>query len=210
MGSKLSYLLSRIFLFFRNCGAFEKIRVWRIGLSTLAIKASFQHFGRGSTVQPHCSIYGAGAISVGKGVHIRSGCWIQTYDKGEIRIGDKTLIGFRCKITARNKISIGKNVLFADNVYITDFDHVYKDTALPVRDQKWTDGEVVIIEDDVWLGQNAVIRPGVTIGRHSVVGSSAVVTKSIPPFSVVAGVPSRIIRKYDEANKIWIRILSDN
>jgi len=190
----------------RKTGFFYRYRQLKIILATLAVKKSFAYFGRNSTVHPACRIEGADRIWVGDNVHIRSGCWIQTYDEGEITIGDGTLIGYHCKLTARSSITIGKDVLFADNIYITDFDHEYKDMSSPIRFQPLTHGKPVVIEDQAWIGQNVVIRPGVVVGRHSVIGSSAVVTRSVPSCSVVAGIPARVVQKYSDKENAWVKV----
>ncbi|MDO5048557.1 MAG: sugar O-acetyltransferase [Actinomycetaceae bacterium] len=98
------------------------------------------------------------------------------------------------------EIRIGKNVMFAPNVTLTATGH-------PVHPDSRRDGTQfsapIIIEDDVWIGAHAVVLPGVTIGRGSVVAAGAVVTKNVPPMSVVGGVPAKLIRKITDDDRNW-------
>jgi len=95
-------------------------------------------------------------------------------------------------------VEIGNNVLIASKVYIAD--HSHGDTSLahlslpPVCRPLFSKGKV-IIEDDVWIGEGAAILPGVVIGRGAIIGTNAVVTKDVDPYTVVGGVPARIIKK---------------
>lgn len=116
----------------------------------------------------------------------------------EIIIGNNVSIQKDCHIGAINKISLGDNVLLASKVYISDHSHgeITKEAILlPPSKRKLYSKGPVIIEDNVWLGENVVVLPGVTIGENTVVGANAVVTKSIPKNSVVGGNPARVIRE---------------
>jgi acetyltransferase-like isoleucine patch superfamily enzyme len=112
---------------------------------------------------------------------------------GEIHIGDGTFIEPYVQIQAAARLSIGKNVLMASRVMITDHDHQYADPDVPIIAQPLVVA-AVRVEDFVWLGQNVVVLKGVTIGHHAVVGANSVVTKDVPPFAIVAGAPARILK----------------
>ena len=86
-------------------------------------------------------------------------------------------------------------MLISGRVYITDHDHVFDDPELPARKCHELRSAPVVIEDGAWLGEASVILKGVTVGYRAVVGANAVVTKDVPSYSVVAGVPARVIRK---------------
>lgn len=122
---------------------------------------------------------------------------------GDVLIGDNTLIGMSNVIIG--PVTIGNNVIFAQNIVISALNHEYSDVNVPIYLQKVVVNPI-IVEDDCWIAANSVITSGVTIGKHSVVGGGSVVTKSVPPFSVVAGNPARVIKKYDETSKSWIRV----
>ncbi len=112
---------------------------------------------------------------------------------GEIHIGDETIIQPRVHIAAAAPLYIGKQVLIASNVYITDHDHGSAQLDLPVARQPLI-VEPTRIEDLVWLGENVVVLKGVVVGHHAIVGANSVVTHDIPPNAIVAGVPARAIR----------------
>lgn len=124
----------------------------------------------------------------------------------KIIIGNGTWVGKNCSLAAINKVEIGENVLFAGNVHITDHSHGYEDISKPMSLQPLISKGPVIIEDDCWLGFGCEILSGVHIGKHSVVGARAVVTKDVPPYSIVAGNPARIVKKYDMEKRKWMRV----
>ena len=123
--------------------------------------------------------------------------------KPQIKIGNNVSIGIRNSFAAMDKIIIGNNVLFAGFVHITDHSHGYEDTNLPISKQECFSKGPVIIEDECWLGFDCEILSGVHIGKHSIVAARAVVTKDIPPFTIVAGNPAKIIKHYNFDNKKW-------
>ena len=124
----------------------------------------------------------------------------------KIIIGDGTWVGKNCSLAAIDRVEIGKNVLFAGHVHITDHSHGYEDITKPMNVQRLTSKGPVIIEDDCWLGFSCEILSGVHIGKHCVVAARAVVTKDVPAYSIVAGNPARVIKKYDMELKKWIRV----
>jgi acetyltransferase-like isoleucine patch superfamily enzyme len=111
---------------------------------------------------------------------------------GEIFIGDHTRIGLHNTIIG--PVRIGNQVNLAQGVVVSGLNHRFSDTQTPIADQG-VDTALTIISDDVWIGANAVILPGVHIGRHSVVGAGSVVTKDIPEYCVAVGNPARIIKE---------------
>ena len=123
----------------------------------------------------------------------------------KIIIGDNCWIGIRNSFAAIDKVQIGNNVLFAGYVHITDHSHGYEDNTMPVKKQKLISKGPVIIEDDCWLGFGCEVLSGVHIGKHSIVAARAVVTKDVPAYSIVAGNPARIVKKYDFESKQWER-----
>jgi acetyltransferase-like isoleucine patch superfamily enzyme len=109
-------------------------------------------------------------------------------------------------IAVRNRIVIEDYVLFGPRVTVLDNTHNYEDVDTPIMFQDITRDGAVHLETECWIGTNAIIMPNVTIGRHAIVGANAVVTKSIPPFSVAVGAPAEIIKKYDVDKKKWARV----
>lgn len=122
---------------------------------------------------------------------------------GDVFIGDNTLIGLSNVIIG--PVSIGNNVILAQHIVLSGLNHEYRDINVPIVDQKVTVAPIVI-EDDCWIAANSVITSGVTIGKHSVVAGGSVVTKNVPPYSVVAGNPAKVIRQYNSKTENWERV----
>lgn len=121
---------------------------------------------------------------------------------GNVIIGDNSLIGMSDVIIG--PVTIGNNVILAQNVVASGLNHEYKDVTVPIHMQPVTTAPITI-SDDCWIAANVVITSGVTIGKHCVIAAGAVVTKDIPPYSIAAGNPARVIKRYDEAKKEWIK-----
>lgn len=111
---------------------------------------------------------------------------------GDVIIGDHTRVGLHNTIIG--PVTIGHHVNLAQGITVTALNHVFSDTGKRIDEQGITT-DPVVIEDDIWIGANAVILPGVKIGNHSVVAAGAVVTKDVPPHTLVAGVPAKVIKQ---------------
>lgn len=111
---------------------------------------------------------------------------------GDVIIGNHTRVGLHNTIIG--PVTIGDYVNLAQGITVTALNHNFADTDKRI-DKQGVSTSPVVIEDDIWIGANAVILPGVTIGNHSVVAAGAVVTKNVPPHSLVAGVPAKIIKQ---------------
>lgn len=111
---------------------------------------------------------------------------------GDVVIGDHTRIGLHNTIIG--PVTIGNHVNLAQGITITALNHIFADSEKNI-DEQGVCTTPVTVGDDIWIGANAVVLPGVTIGDHSVVAAGAVVTKDVPPHSLVAGVPAKIIKQ---------------
>lgn len=111
---------------------------------------------------------------------------------GDVMIGEYTRVGLHNTIIG--PVTIGNHVNLAQGITVTALNHNFTNASQRI-DQQGVSTNPVIISDDVWIGANAVILPGVSIGRHSVVAAGSVVTHDVPEGTVVAGVPAKIIRK---------------
>lgn len=114
---------------------------------------------------------------------------------GDVTIGDHTRIGIHC--TVIGPVSIGNNVNLAQGITVTALNHNFEDVTRRI-DEQGISTKSVVIGDDVWIGANAVILPGVTIGRHVVVAAGAMVTKDVPDYCVVAGVPAKVVKELEK------------
>lgn len=119
------------------------------------------------------------------------------YPNAKIEIGDNCAIGDNSHITAYNHIKIGNNVLMGKRILITDNSHGASTLSLmeipPNKRPLYSKGPV-IIEDNVWIGEKSTILPGVHIGFGSIIGANSVVTKDLPPYSLAAGNPAKVIK----------------
>ena len=122
---------------------------------------------------------------------------------GNINIGDRTRIGISNVLIG--PVTVGNDVMFAQNVVLSGLNHSFEDVTLPPADQPVTTSAITV-EDEVWIGANSIITAGVTVGKHSIIGSGSVVTKNVPPYSVTVGNPARVIKKYNFDNKSWDKI----
>lgn len=175
-------------------------------LFTQWISRYLGHLGEGCTIGLGCQLQGGGNknISIGDNTILVShnilGCWTShnciDYDP-HIIIGDNTAIGEYTQISAAKEVRIGNGVLTGRFVYISDNNHGTSCLAdlkmQPSKRDLYIKGPVVI-EDNVWIGDKASILSGVTIGKGAIVACNAVVTKDVPPYSVVAGVPAKVIK----------------
>lgn len=110
-----------------------------------------------------------------------------------LRIGHNSNIGPYCYIGCSGYIEIGNNVLMGPKVIMSAENHNFSRLDVPIKEQGIT-RKPIIIQDDCWLGSNSVITAGVTIGKGSIIAAGAVVTKDVAPYSVVGGVPARVIK----------------
>lgn len=137
-------------------------------------------------------------VTIGKFVTIRpSGLWGRFLGVG-LTVGDNTSIGPNCFLGCLGGIDIGSDVMLAPGVMVFAETHVFDSTERTIKSQG-LDYQPVVIEDDCWIASGAIITGGVRVGKGSIVGAGAIVTKDVPPGSVVAGNPARPIRTRDDA-----------
>jgi len=154
-----------------------------------------------------------GNLQIGKGFSSGPGLILETFGrKSSLTIGRDVKTYHNFHVGAVNCVSIGNRVLIASGVYISDHSHgnysenCQSDPTVPPFERELF-SKPVIIGDDVWLGENVCVLPGVIIGNGAIVGAGSVVTKSIPSYSIAAGVPAKCIKKYNFYLKKWIRII---
>jgi acetyltransferase-like isoleucine patch superfamily enzyme len=151
-------------------------------------------------------------IAVGSGVKLDRDVWlnipfIPAGDEPVILLEDGCRIGRRCMISAQNRIQIGKNTIFAPSALVMDHNHAFEDVNVPIIDQGTTKGGTIRIEEGCWIGFGAAIvcsQGELVVGKNSVIGANAVVTRSIPPYSVVTGNPGRVVKQFDPAKGQWV------
>jgi acetyltransferase-like isoleucine patch superfamily enzyme len=189
-----------------------RYKYFKNSLYTRLLKGNFGRIGKKTYICPPFHSNNAKQIYIGDNCIIHSGSWLECVEKygkdfsPRIDIGEGTYIGNGAHIIACSHMKIGKNVLFANGVYISDNLHGYEDINTPIMAQTLINPGPVTIEDEVWLGENVCVLPNVTIGRHSVVGANSVVTKDIPPYSVAVGTPAKVIKQYNEQSGKWEKV----
>ena len=140
-------------------------------------------------------------LRLGNNVRIREHGWIQATSTLEnpgkgLVILDNTYIGPRCIIGAGGGITIGSNVTTGAGVELLAEDHMFSDAKLPINEQGVA-RKGIVIEDDVWIGNRVIVLDGVRVSRGAVIGAGSIVTKDVPPDTIVAGNPARAIGQRD-------------
>jgi len=158
---------------------------------------------------------GRSGMCIGRGFTSGYGCRLEAYGKqGEtvLWIGRNVQINDYVHIAASERVSIGENVLIASRVFITDISHGsyagYATDSSPLVPPaaRLLATKPVTIEENVWIGENVSILPGVHIGKGCIVGANSVVTKSIAADCIVGGIPARVLKKYDSVLGMWMRL----
>lgn len=160
------------------------------------------HFGRNVKIEDLAEVQGmsrAGVwfgdgVTIGRGASIRPSSYYG-HELGQgLRIGNGTAIGAYSWIGASGQVSIGENVLFGPRVIVIPENHLHADLTRTIKEQGVVRSDVTI-GDDCWIGCNATILSGVTIGHGSIVAAGAVVHRDVAPYSIVGGVPARLIKR---------------
>ena len=165
------------------------------------------------SIAKDAQIVGKKYISIGSGSCIGSGVWLNVCVPSKnirIKIGKCVLIGRQSVVSTCGYLEIGDYCLFAPRVYVSDADHIFTNITRPIIEQGATLNRSLIIEENCWLSINVVVSGNITIGRGSVVAANSVVLQDIPPFSVVAGIPARVVKMYDFSIKSWERVESED
>jgi len=156
-------------------------------------------------------------VKLGACVTLQSNCFIQVLNceddkhisrkstEPKLILSNNVGLGMDSTISVAKKIVIGENVITARNVYISDHSHEFRDPAIPIAAQGICKVAEVTIGANTWLGQNVIVLPGVSIGKHCVIGANSVVKDNIPDYSVAVGAPARVVRRYDPSTGLWER-----
>jgi len=136
-------------------------------------------------------------LKVGEGTLFEPQVWLTAPDQARIEIGQGTFLNIGCMVAAVELVSIGDHCMFANGCFVTDGAHRFDDPDKPVTWQGFTSKGPTRIGDNVWCGANVVVTSGVTIGDRCVIGANSVVTQDLPPRSIAAGVPARVLREIE-------------
>jgi acetyltransferase-like isoleucine patch superfamily enzyme len=155
--------------------------------------------GRGLQIQ----IGKRGRLRFGRLVWIGDGTKIRCHE-GEVIIGDKTVLGQECTISAYQHVRIGDQCVIADRAMFIDFDHGIVEVERTIREQGIYKRDVNV-GSNVWIGYGACVLRGVQVGDNAVIGTNAVVTSDVPANAVVAGIPAKVIRMRESPSTLrWV------
>lgn len=155
--------------------------------------------GEGTLIDEHVffDIKSAEAtVRLGARNQVMHGATFETGYEGHVKLGDDCFVGAYSILNGFGGIDIGNNALIAGHCHIVSGDHGFDDLSVPMGDQPIV-GKGIVIEDDVWLGAGAKVLDGVRIGKGSIVSAGAVVNRDVEPYSIVGGIPAKLIKKRD-------------
>ena len=171
-------------------------RLWQL-LRVYSLKVRYRSslcIGPRTYLAPGCiSIASPGRLDIG-GLNL----WEENYYVGvrsgaHLAVSENVFLNRNVKIVCHLSIRIGSHCILADSVHIYDHDHGFADSSVPVRKQPLTTAPITI-GDDVWIGAKATVLKGVTVGTGAIIGAGAVVTRDVPAFAIVGGVPARVVK----------------
>jgi acetyltransferase-like isoleucine patch superfamily enzyme len=174
----------------------------------------FQKIGKGVSINRPVRLDRRQAqyISIGDNVLIMHDVWINIpevpHDRNPVIVfEDGCVIGQQSVISAKNKIEIGRDVLFGPSVLVMDHNHAFGDWTTPIKFQGTTPGGTIRIEEGAWIGFGAAIvcdSGSLVIGRNAVISANALVTGSVAPYTIVVGNPGRPVKHFDPSKNQWL------
>jgi acetyltransferase-like isoleucine patch superfamily enzyme len=143
-----------------------------------------------------------GRLEIGDGMLLEPNVWITMPAPARVRIGAGTFLNQGVMVAAGQLVEIGSHCMLANGCFVSDSSHRFDDLERPITWQGFTSKGPTRIGDNVWCGAHVVVTTGVTIGERCVIGANSVVTRDIPPYSIAAGSPAKVIRQIDSAPPI--------
>jgi acetyltransferase-like isoleucine patch superfamily enzyme len=142
-----------------------------------------------------------GRLEVGAHALLEPNVWLTVPGDARVRIGAGSFLNLNVMVAAVERVEIGEHCMFANGCFITDGNHRFSDPDTPVPYQGFTTKGPTIVADNVWCGANVVITSGVTVGERCVIGANSVVTEDLPPRSIAAGAPARVLREIEYGDR---------
>lgn len=175
---------------------------------TRLFRSRFAEFGRGSHIDGPSWIRGGESISVGTNVQIWRSARLDVVNaevgRIVVEIGDGAVLNPSIRISGAKSVRIGPGVGISSNCFITDNDHYSPDPTIGAVANTHVIAAPTSIGAHAWIGEKACVLKGVTIGKHSIIGAGSVVVRDVPPFSIAAGVPARVIKTWCHDTNTWI------
>lgn len=185
----------------------------RTKIYTVIISKAFHSVGSKASISPPLRFGNLSRIQLGNRVTIHENCWLQVitnhediFESPNIIMADDVSIGMSSTISAAKRITFEEYVFTARNFYVSDHEHEFHDVSCPIAVQGISKIREVRIGARTWIGQNVVVLPGVTIGRHCVIAANSVVRQDVPDYSIAGGAPARVLRTYSEATGNWEKV----
>ena len=189
------------------------INKWERLIRNFRCSRKFSHRPKKLIVGKNTQIFHPEHIEIGDHCTIGSGtaiCPLHTHRgkqyPSKIVIGNNVNLGAYDRIASAYSVTIEDDVLLAAFVHITDHSHGFEDITQPIMYQDIIHKGPIVIGKGSWLAFGCHVLSGVKIGEHCVVAANAVVTRDVPPYSVVAGNPARIVKQYDFEKKQWVKL----
>jgi acetyltransferase-like isoleucine patch superfamily enzyme len=136
-----------------------------------------------------------GRLTIGEGTLLEPGCWLTLAPEARIAIGEGCFLNRGTMLAALRSIEIGDHTMLANNCFVGDAAHRFDDPDTPVTWQGFTSKGPVRIGSNCWLGVNVAVTSGVTVGDRCVIGANSVVTSDLPPGTIAAGAPARVVKE---------------
>jgi acetyltransferase-like isoleucine patch superfamily enzyme len=136
-------------------------------------------------------------LRVGAGTLFEPNVWITAPGDARVHIGEGSFLNLNVMVAAVELVEVGDHCMFANGCFLTDGSHRFDDPDRPVTWQGFTSKGPTRVGDNVWCGANVVITSGVTVGERCVIGANSVVTQDVPPFSIAAGVPAKVLKQVE-------------
>ncbi len=143
-----------------------------------------------------------GRLTIGEGTLLEPGCWLTLAPGARIEIGAGCFLNRNTMIAAHERVTIGDHTMFANGCFIGDADHRFDDPDAPITHQGFTSKGPVVVGANCWFGVNCAVTSGVTIGERCVVGANSVVNGDLPPATIAAGVPARVIKPIEFRDEV--------
>ena len=160
-----------------------------------AYKPLFKNVEGNFYIDSGVTILGFENIKLKKNINFMKNSYVYAHDQGSIEIGNNFTLNTNSQLGASfGKIVIGNDCAIAVNCVLRASNHTFDDLEVPFRKQGHTYGEI-ILEDDVWIASNCVVTANIKIGRSSIIGAGSVVTEDVEPYSIMGGVPAKLIKK---------------
>jgi len=138
-----------------------------------------------------------GRLEIGANTLFEPDVWVTLSDEAHVRIGSGTFLNLGTMVAAERLVEIGDHCMFANGCFVSDANHRFDDPDKPVPWQGFTSKGPTRVGNNVWCGAHVVIGSGVTVGERCVIGANSVVTTDLPPRSIAAGAPARVIKQVE-------------